>query len=527
MRKSFIEEYTVYAIRNEEEFNILKSEYTRTYEKIQRFILNNYIPNYGGTADCLAIRIGRINPNNIDMGWCELSYYKTEDSRLYPYKDYKFVEMSDILNKIKEEKERKQKMEEEGIKICAICGEVIGEDEDYLENRNGEYLCESCQNDGYLMCEDCGEFTDCPVSIDTDYKYVCEDCAYGNYYKCEDCGNYFTRSNVSRTYDDNYVCDDCRDDHYVTCDDCGRLVHEDNYYYNDRREAYYCPNCNDNHAYYDGCVEGYHAHKYNTIKFYQDNNDYTVDYDNYAGGYGFELEVDDGDNRGECSDELQDLLGDHAYYETDGSLSDDYGFEIITQPHTRLAMEQLPFREMVKILRKYNYKSHDCGNCGFHIHASRKLFGDTEAERTENIAKMILFYERYWDDIVKVSRRKSFGYCYKMSDGGYYGDEGNIDDERAKSIAKGEDDIARNRYKSINLTNKNTIEFRIMRGTLNLNTIKATLDFTMTLVENCKDIPMSEIGNKDLWLKGLKDETIEYLKTRRAFGYEPDDEENE
>jgi hypothetical protein len=417
-------------------------------------------------------------------------------------------------------------MEEEGIRICAICGEVIGEDEDYLENSSGEYLCEKCQDDGYLMCEDCGEFTDETYSIDDGYKYVCRECTY-DYYYCERCNEYFTRSNVYDTYDDYYVCEHCAENHYYRCENCGNYVHEDDACWNERREEYYCPNCYENNCEYDGCVEGYHAHKYRTIKFYQDNNDYTVDYDNYAGGYGFELEVDNGDNRGECSDELQNLLGDHAYYETDGSLSDDYGFEIITQPHTRLAMEQLPFKEMVKILRKYDYKSHDAKCCGFHIHASRKLFGDTENERTENIAKMILFYERYWDDLVKVSRRKAFGYCYKMSDGGYRGSDGDIDDERAKSIAKGEDDIARNRYKSINLTNQATIEFRLMRGTLNLNTIRATLDFTMTLVENCKNVPMSEIDNKDLWLKGLKDETIEYLKTRRAFGYEPDDEENE
>ena len=213
MRKdTFIQEYTVYAIRTEEEYEVFKKELK--HKVLDKTLFEDDYKYFSRISSSFneektpAIRVGSKGLQYYDVGRSSLEWYKeAENSEFFKIKN--FVEMSDILeqlkNQEKEEKEKKQKMEEEGIRICAICGEVIGEDEDYLENSSGEYLCEKCQDDGYLICEDCGEFTDEPYSIDDGYKYVCRECRY-DYYYCENCEEYFSRSNVYDTYNDGYVC---------------------------------------------------------------------------------------------------------------------------------------------------------------------------------------------------------------------------------------------------------------------------------------------------------------------------------
>ena len=406
-------------------------------------------------------------------------------------------------------------MEEEK-KICAICGKEINEDEDYLENNKGEYLCEGCKDDGYDMCADCGEFTNDLTRIEDEDKYVCDDCL-GDYHRCERCDNYY--SDARETYDGNYVCDYCYDNYYNYCDQCGHAVRQDDSYWRDNE--CYCPDCYDNLP--DEIVGDYHSHD---IETYFNDDGQTYYASEFQGGYGFELEVANGrEDKEYAASNVHDILGDHAYFEEDGSL-DGRSFEIISLPHTRKAMEKLPMEEVMQSLKRDGYKSHDAGCCGLHIHVSRTLFGDTEEERTENIVKIILFYEAFWDDIVKVSRRKYFGYCHKMSDDR---DIDTTDDKKLKEVVKDCDDgsYRYNRYNCINLCSEKTIEFRIMRGTLNIDTFWATLDFTMSLVENCKKIPMEQVTNKFLWLTGMKPETIKYIKKRGAFGFNNEEEENE
>ena len=73
------------------------------------------------------------------------------------------------------------------------------------------------------------------------------------------------------------------------------------------------------------------------------------------------------------------------------------------------------------------------------------------------------------------------------------------------------------RYKCVNVTNRNTVEIRIMRGTLKLSTFLATLDFIITVAKNANNISWENINDWKLWLEGLKDETVDYLLDRRAF----------
>ena len=80
------------------------------------------------------------------------------------------------------------------------------------------------------------------------------------------------------------------------------------------------------------------------------------------------------------------------------------------------------------------------------------------------------------------------------------------------------------RYTCVNLTNINTVEFRIFRGTLKVNTIFATLQ----LLDRICDVALS-LSDEELrslsWTTFVSSctqpELIQYLKERRLYVNEP------
>lgn len=85
-------------------------------------------------------------------------------------------------------------------------------------------------------------------------------------------------------------------------------------------------------------------------------------------------------------------------------------------------------------------------------------------------------------------------------------------------------------YTSVNLTNKNTIEFRIFRGTLKYNTLIATLQ----LLDRICDVAlfMSDEELKAMswttFVSGCtQPELVQYLKERRLYVNEPIESEAE
>ena len=86
------------------------------------------------------------------------------------------------------------------------------------------------------------------------------------------------------------------------------------------------------------------------------------------------------------------------------------------------------------------------------------------------------------------------------------------------------------RYTAVNLTNSDTVEIRMFRGTLKLNTLKATLQMVNHLVEVA--VAMSDSQVQDMsWFDFLDEikepELIQYLKERRLYVNEPVNTTNE
>ena len=91
-----------------------------------------------------------------------------------------------------------------------------------------------------------------------------------------------------------------------------------------------------------------------------------------------------------------------------------------------------------------------------------------------------------------------------------------------------------NRYTCVNITNRNTIEFRMFRGTLKYNTLIATLELVDKICEFAirhSDEDLTKISWSEFVISLDNDdcaELINYLKQRRLYVNPPtNDEEDE
>jgi len=156
----------------------------------------------------------------------------------------------------------------EGGYTCEFCGAYVNPDDCFCDN--DDYICDSCQDEYYVLCDRCDEYVniessratvevdneiicrDCRseldivecyhcgsftldyVEVDNKYNY-CECCADIYADECDKCGNLTT--NIKVTNDDSSICPDCWDEKAYICDGCGSLFDVDN------TEGGYCVEC--------------------------------------------------------------------------------------------------------------------------------------------------------------------------------------------------------------------------------------------------------------------------------------------
>lgn len=85
-------------------------------------------------------------------------------------------------------------------------------------------------------------------------------------------------------------------------------------------------------------------------------------------------------------------------------------------------------------------------------------------------------------------------------------------------------DSCAGRYTAVNLTNADTIELRLFRGTLKLNTLIATLQMVNHLCEvaiSLSDAELQDMSWFDFLDRIEEPELIQYLKERRLYVNEP------
>lgn len=392
---------------------------------------------------------------------------------------------------------------------CVVCNQPMNDGLDDMPHRRQRYLL-------YRMSS---WRESAPIGC------VCEDCldTHDSMRRCDDCGRLFLDGYV-HTDSRTDICDECFEDHnYTSCSECGCILSEDNQYYDEESDNAYCEYCYgeliqsrrtelvldystkpDPYFHWldaDGCEDN--AWNFDTALLKQ------------KGFFGVELEIS-GDEQTECAEDLHELDEDSElfYMKRDCSIGEE-GIEIVTHPCTLdYHLRAFPWDRIVEVARAHGYTSHDNGKCGMHVHVSREFFGETPVEQEMNIAKTIILFDRFWNNLVKFSRRTESQlnrWCHQpLADM-----EKDTNDDVARKFS--EYASTRDRYRAINLCNRTTVEFRLFRGTLNLNTIKATLQFLRHVIVFAKQHELIEVQNAS-WTELLADieypELLQYLRER-------------
>lgn len=196
------------------------------------------------------------------------------------------------------------------------------------------------------------------------------------------------------------------------------------------------------------------------------------------------------------------------YVKHDGSLQG--GFEIVSHPQTaKYHQKVFNWYKLLEQLRKDKFTSYDNTRCGLHIHVNKNFFNGKD-----DILKVVLFFYKCFSKIKRFARRNKLEYCRKWE----------LSLVNAVNACKGSVDIAENnndRYTCVNLQNRNTVEFRIYRGTLNYDRFLSSILFTDAVCFFAKSYSIAFFSNNKhtgviLWKKFIefiqKNDRYEFLK---------------
>ena len=329
---------------------------------------------------------------------------------------------------------------------CSVCGShgTLFYTESRNEQGQNNYLCA----DHHIVCDDCGTWAAMPTGNRprdwrlTAHGDVCDSCA-DNYGTCNDCNDMLPLDDLSEYCGDYYCLEHVPNDH---------IEDDDN---DDRSET---------------VINEYHSSRHVVQRV---PSPWTRSHNRYIG---VELEVEQ--IHGSRNDSARAILNSvansdviaritadkHRNFrllcaEHDGSL--DNGYELVTAP---LGLDD-HHRLWTHILTSSNIKglrSHNTTTCGLHVHISRNKLTQLQ------IAKVVAFVNSSsnYAFMKRLARRYGTHYC------------------RAKSIplCNGAKNLDQDRYEMVNLCNPSTIEFRIFRGTLKLESLLACVEFANALV---------------------------------------------
>jgi hypothetical protein len=361
---------------------------------------------------------------------------------------------------------------------CSVCSTDINVD-DVIHTEYDSIVCDDCVQ----ICQRCdsiGSVNDDFHTVDDDYTW-CESCVSRRAYWCDNCEGYNSNGTSHVSDRGEQWCQDCTDTGAYWCDDC---------------DEYNADGC-------DRCInEGsrlIHDYSYRPDAIFHstDKNERLF--------FGIEIEVEAKDDlraSAEYAHQLESM--DLAYLKHDGSLNN--GFEIVTHPmsHDFFKNQASDFFAVIEGLRTQSgirVKSWDTKTCGLHIHISRTGFSSgahmhrflnlvysnpdlysTLAGRTSDQ------WAKFTDIIKREYKRDANGERIYHDDGTGY----EIETKRT-FMHKLNNDRNSDRYSAVNTNNRETLEMRIFRGTVNGETIKAHLDLAHASVEYTRTLTVQDV----------------------------------
>lgn len=362
------------------------------------------------------------------------------------------------------------------------------------------------KNETFICCH-CGREYPLEDRVIVGDDVICGSCADEETVTCSHCGERIYRDDNAGE-ENTPLCQSCYDRWYQSCSCCGRILHEDDVYYRSRDDDEpLCLTCY-NREQDQRTIQDY---------YYKPEPLFRGDGPRY---FGVELEIDEAGEDNDSARRIMEIANgnglENLYCKHDGSLDD--GFELVTHPMTlEYHRNEMPWAKILQKAIHLGYTSHQATTCGLHVHVNRDAFGASEAEQDAVIARILYFFEKNWEELLKFSRRTPRQLEHWAARYGYKDQPKDLLDHAKKGCHGG-------RYTSVNLTNADTIEFRIFRGTLKYNTLIATLQ----LVDRVCDVALYLTDDQlrtmswTTFVAGCtQPELVQYLKERRLYVNEP------
>lgn len=353
----------------------------------------------------------------------------------------------------------------------------------------------------YWLCYECLTwFEGVPDYICTDNDFDIAFCSNrcfnrSDFFECEHCNtihHVYDAEQVRDTFDNVALwCEVCFHEDAHRCDDCCEYV-EDIFEMEDGSEV--CSRCQTER------VRMLHSDRHTALHAYGYRPDWVVYGDtrnNTVPTLGIELETDTREydvRHAYIDDLLAAAHADRVFYTHDGSLRN--GVEVTSHPMT--LDEHIStnlWGEVAEIAKRHGFKSHDVGTCGLHIHFNTSFFGKSDAIRNIGGYKLVLLAQRFQSQFVTFSRRRNLEWC--SFDYSYAPDLKPTKIDIHNVSYNGGGSLVNKAYRlkegnchahSViwNFQHSNTIECRLFRGSLNLETIYASMTFVQGMARFVK-----------------------------------------
>lgn len=331
--------------------------------------------------------------------------------------------------------------------------------------------------------------------------------------------------------ENQYITNENYSRNYSRCPNCNEVFHDESYdrVYSERNDATYCCHecCENDDGYYDydedeDDEDDEDSSSSNPIHSYGTRIEHILPMNLESGKRYFGLEVEQefpgerpAHRTGWANDNI-DGLSSVTIWKSDGSLSN--GAELVTLPKPLSYWQgDNPVKALCesKEHRKYA-RAHDTTTCGLHVHVSRSSIPEPV------IAKVIyLMNEPCMRELTTLVARRSPSttYCVATKKRWHshvndvprtFYDWNKREDVKvhpwnrarpATAIQKRQEEQS-GRYTPVNLT-RNTIEFRIFRGTLKWSTLQASIEFCEAVICFCTQMGPARLNDTDFtaWLK--------------------------
>lgn len=201
---------------------------------------------------------------------------------------------------------------------------------------------------------------------------------------------------------------------------------------------------------------------------------------------------------------------EHYFVEKDRSLMK--GMELITQPHTVEAMRTFIAEAMPDIFtRVCAAGAEDLSlRAALHVHIGKNVFGDTYETQKENISKLWYFVSQNSVRFFRLGNRTETIKCLFPTP--------KLTKETAKAKVDIEYDtetkVKVKRYQAINLKQPNTVEFRAMQGTTDVNVLTALVEMWWHLANRSTVIDWENANSWEQWFDGAPAVVTEYIASK-------------